>query len=152
MKQGDALLIQAYNVKTSKEAYSLFLLNLQKNDLDGIELKFTEAEIKSFVNLFEKNHLKHEIWEFSKRDNLDVFNMDFEGGFLLTFKKLKPKYIIAVDYYDTYNAIGILTYASVAKEMLDKRVDLDNYLTKRIMNIDFLYTYFTLMQLIVDGQ
>ena len=138
---GDSLLLKAYDQHKIEVAYKLFLNDIQNNRIDSFDIGLTNEEMENFINLFEINNLKNEIWSFSERDGREVFSIAYNGKFLNSFEKLIDKDRIALDYFDMYGAGGGISYPLLAGGILEN--ELNNYLIKRIVIVDVLYRNLT---------
>ena len=141
---GENLLMNAYDVQTVNEAYGLFLTQVANVWIDNLEIGLTVEEAQSFVDLFETDSLKYSIFEFSVIKGNKVYEFDKVGPFMETLKQLEPISDIASEYYNTIMTAGSISYSLLANGLLERYVEFDNYILKRIIIVDILYRHCTL--------
>ncbi|NPA67505.1 MAG: hypothetical protein GXO50_02740, partial [Chlorobi bacterium] len=105
---GSSLLMQAYNSDTKEQAYKAFVSDLQKTRPDSLELNFTKNQTDSFLNLFEKEKIKYDIFKFREENGIEKYIFDTDGKFMSVLNKVKETDKLAYDYYVSYNDTGQL--------------------------------------------
>jgi hypothetical protein len=139
----DDLLMQVYEVNEVSKAYELFLTDIKNNKLAELDIGLPLNKTHAFIDLFEQDSLKFNIWEFSVIDGRDVYSVNFQGKYFMTIEKTKEFDEFALKYYDTLMAAGDIYLSSVAAAILDEDIQLDNYLIKQIIVVNFLYRNLT---------
>ncbi|MCF8456953.1 MAG: hypothetical protein K9H62_13570 [Bacteroidales bacterium] len=147
VQTGETMLINAYKTNSTNEAYQLFLSDVASIEIDSLNIGLSEVEINSFVNLFEKDNLKYRIWNFSKRNGIDVFGFDMQGLFMKAIMTLIPTNKAASEFYKSYNVAGQVPYSLFAQGIFNRYSEFDDYILKRIVIVDILYRHCTLRQL-----
>lgn len=140
----DSLLMKNYETRSLNKAYKLFLKEVSSVQIDSLDIGLSHNEISSFVDLFEVNGLKFEIWSFSELNGKEVFEFDMQGAYMKTFEKLQDNNVVAENYFATYDSSGGISYSIFASALIYSSIKFDDYLVRRIIIVDIFYRYCTI--------
>ncbi|WP_346854953.1 hypothetical protein [uncultured Draconibacterium sp.] len=137
-KNVDSVLVETYKTKNVDVAYLKFLEYLISSPTE-YSLQITNEKVTELLNKFELNSYRQEVWNIEKVNKIDVLSTNLTGKFLNAMQKIDTLDCQAKGYFDTRSIAGMPSYSLMAKHIIDKNLDLDNYLIKTIIVSDFFY-------------
>lgn len=137
-KDVDKILIETYKTKNEEAAYRKFLEYLISSP-KGYSLQIIKEKVTELLNLYELSDYRQEVWKVERVNQIDVLTTNLTGKFLNAMQKIDTLDCQSKGYFDTRSIAGLPSYSLIAKHILDKNLNLDNYLIKAIIVSDFFY-------------
>ena len=135
----DRTLMEIFKKDNPSAAYQDFLNYLSQTDDCHYQIELSPSEIQRFLNLYETNGLRPEIWTLEHTDSVDYISINLIGQYLTTMQKIDSLDCSIQGYYKAHWAAGAPSYSLMTRYLIENKIDLDDYLVKVIIVADFFY-------------
>jgi len=136
----ETFLNENYPRQSLKDAYEKYLEVIRDGEYDKINWRYNMTNQDSIENLFERNGLREEIWNYEDSDPITeqrVRKFNRFGKYLKGLELIQGSDSTIINYIKIKKAVGDVSKNILADGLLKSNADFSDYFIKRIIVVEF---------------